>query len=242
LSIWQCASLAISHAASLRQGGGNLPYFLDSNVLIGYYFHVADTWGTEAADVFEDPEPNHSSTGVWAECFGDGTGGRCHTIRQNLVREFRQAVAHLKRDGSVETLLTEAEARGWKTVPLLRNVAGLCREQPAAALKTLLAVKEQYEALCRWRCSVLEGRKALALHTRTEPYREIWNRFSAVIDDYDDCEVILDAHDVAAAIDGMVLYTGDHRHIVANRELILSETRLCDVRYLGDRMGRGSAA
>jgi hypothetical protein len=237
LSIWQCASLAISRAASLRQGGGNLPYFLDSNVLIGYYFHAADTWGTEAADVFEDPEPNHSSTGVWAECFGDGTGGRCHTIQQNLVREFRRAVAHLKRDGSAETLLTEAESRGWKTVPLLRHVAELCREQPAAAHMTLLAVKERYEKLCRRRRSALEDRKVLALHARTEPYREIWDRFSAVIEDYDDCEVLLDAHDVAATIDGMVLYTGDYRHIVANRELILSETRLHDVRYLGDRTG-----
>jgi len=240
LSIWQCAFLAISRAASLRQGGGNLPYFLDSNVLIGYYFHVADTWGTEAADVFEDPEPNHSSTGVWAECFGDGTGGRCYTIQQNLVREFRRAVAHLKRAGSAETLLVEAEACGWRIVPLLRNVAGLSREPPGAVLETLAAVKERYEELCRRRRSVLEDRKVLAIHARTEPYREIWNRFSAVIDDYDDCEVILDAHHVAATIDGMVLYTGDYRHIIANRDLILSETSLYDVRGLGDRTGSRS--
>jgi hypothetical protein len=231
----------ISRAASLRQGGGNLPYFLDSNVLIGYYFHVADTWGTEAADVFDDPEPNHSSTGVWAECFGDGTGGRCHTVQQNLVREFRRAVAHLKRDGSAESLLAEAGAREWKIIPLLLDVAGLCREQPRAALKTLISVKEQYEELCRRRRSVLEDRKMLALHARTEPYREIWERFSAAIDDYADCEVLLDAHHVAIAIDGMVLYTGDYRHIVANRDLILSETSLHDVRYLGDRTGGGSA-
>jgi len=116
-------------------------------------------------------------------------------------------------------------------------VAELCREQPAAAHKTLLAVKEWYEELCRRRRCVLDDRKALAIHARTEPYREIWDRFSAVIDDYDDCEVLLDAHDVAAAIDGTVLYTGDYRHIIANRELILSETSLHDVRYLGDRTG-----
>jgi hypothetical protein len=128
---------------SLRQGGGNLPYFLDSNVLIGYYFHVADTWGAEAADVFDDPEPNHSSTGVWAECFGDGTGGRCHTIQHVIVREFRRAVAHLKRGGSTDTLLAEAETGGWRIVPLLQNVAGLSREQPGAALETLAAVKER---------------------------------------------------------------------------------------------------
>ena len=154
-----------------------------------------------------------------------------------IVREFRRAVAHLKRGGSAESLLAEAEARGWKTVPLLRDVAGPCREQPGAALQMIQAVNERYEALCQRRRSILEDRKALALHARKEAYREIWNRFSAVIDDYADCEVILDAHDVAAVIDGMVLYTGDHRHIVANRDLILSETRLHDVRYLGDRMG-----
>ena len=144
-----------------------------------------------------------------AECFGDGTGGRCHTIQQNLVREFRRAVAHLKRNGSADTLLADAESRGWKTVPLLRHVAELCREQPAAAHKTLLAVKERYEELCRRRRLVLEDRKVLALHARTEPYRDIWDRFSAAIDDYDDCEVLLDAHHVATAIDGTVLYTGD---------------------------------
>ena len=151
-----------------------------------------------------------------AECFGDGTGGRCHTIQQNLVREFRRAVAHLKRNGSADTLLADAESRGWKTVPLLRHVAELCREQPAAAHKTLLAVKERYEELCRRRRLVLEDRKVLALHARTEPYRDIWDRFSAVIDDYDDCEVLLDAHHVATAIDGTVLYTGDYRHIIVN--------------------------
>ena len=53
----------------------------------------------------------------------------------------------------------------------------------------------------------------LAIHARTEPYRDIWDRFSAVIDDYDDCEVLLDAHHVATAIDGTVLYTGDYRKI-----------------------------
>ena len=190
----------------------------------------------EAADVFEDPEPNYSSTGVWAECFGDGTGGRCHTIQQNLGREFRRAVAHLKRDGSAESLLAEAESRGWKIIPLLRNVAELCRGKPEAAHRILLAVKGRYEELCRQRRRILDDRKVLVLHTRAESYREIWNRFSAVIEDYDDCEVLLDAHHIAIAIDGMVLYTGDYRHIVANRDLILSETCLYDVRYLGDRM------
>ncbi|WP_301663215.1 hypothetical protein [Methanoculleus frigidifontis] len=34
-----------------------------------------------------------------------------------------------------------------------------------------------------------------------------------------------------------MLYTGDYRHIVANRDLILSATHLRDVRYLGDRTG-----
>jgi len=227
-------------AARLWQGGGNLPYFLDSNVLIGYYFHVADTWGTEATDVFEDPEPNHSSTGVWAECFGDGTGGRCHTIQQIITREFRRAIAHLKRDGSVDSLLTEAEAYEWKIIPLLRKVAEGCYESKGAALRKLAAVKKCYESICWRRRSILEDREVLALHTRTDAYHDIWDRFSPAIGDYDDCEVILDAHHVATAIDGMVLYTGDYRHIIANRDLILSATRLHDVRYLGDRIGHRS--
>jgi hypothetical protein len=168
-------------------------------------------------------------------------GGRCHTIRQKIVREFRRAVAHLKRDGSVESLLSEAEVGEWRIVPLIRNVAGLCRDQPAATLGTFTAVKEQYEGLCGLRYKSLENREVLVLHTRTEPYSEIWNRFSAVIGDYDDCEMILDAHDVAVKIDGMILYSGDYRHVIANRDLILLETSLHDVRYLADHTGSRSA-
>lgn len=138
----------------------------------------------------------------------------------------------------METLLADAADREWRIVPLLLTVAESCNDSLKTALKKLTAVKEAYESLCRRRRSSLEDREMLALHTRTHPYREIWDRFSTVIDDYDDCEVILDAHHVATAIESMVLYTGDYRHIVANRDLILSVTSLHDVRFLGDRTGQ----
>ena len=45
-----------------------MPYFLDSNVIIGYIFHATDHWGRAAVLAFEDPEPNHSGFAVQREC------------------------------------------------------------------------------------------------------------------------------------------------------------------------------
>ncbi|MDD3621150.1 MAG: hypothetical protein PHQ81_01950 [Methanofollis sp.] len=84
-----------------------LPYFHDSNVLIGYYFHAADGWSLAATRVFDDPEPNYSSTSVWEECFGFENDGRCATVQKKIRREFRRAIAALKRDLSVEMLEKE---------------------------------------------------------------------------------------------------------------------------------------
>ncbi len=52
--------------------------------------------------------------------------------------------------------------------------------------------------------------------------------------------MIPDAHDIAAAIDGMELHAGNRHHIVANRDLILSETapRLSGTRATGRAGGR----
>jgi len=54
------------------------------------------------------------------------------------------------------------------------------------------------------------------------------------IGDPDDLEVVLDAHDLALCVPGLVLWTGDLGHIVRNRGRVLDTTAICDVRFLGD--------
>ncbi|MDD3621151.1 MAG: hypothetical protein PHQ81_01955 [Methanofollis sp.] len=45
---------------------------------------------------------------------------------------------------------------------------------------------------------------------------------------------MLDAHDLASSVPGLVFWTGDGTHIVQNRDRILDLTELVDVRFLGD--------
>jgi len=73
----------------------------------------------------------------------------------------------------------------------------------------------------------------LSLHRRRTDYLEIYRGLN-VIDDPDDIEVVLDAHDLALCVPGLVLWTGDGAHIVRNRGRVLDLTGICDVRFLGD--------
>lgn len=214
-----------------RRGGVRLPYFHDSNVLIGYYFHAADGWGRAATCVFDDPEPNYSSTFVWGECFGVENGGKCATIQKKIVREFRRAIAALKRDPSADAL--EAEVAAWRIQGVVAEAIARAGREAAAIGKVLEEVKTCYEEECARRLARLEDRAVLSLHRRRTDYPEIYGGLNA-IDDPDDIEVVLDAHDLALCVPGLVLWTGDLGHIVRNRGRVLDTTAICDVRFLGD--------
>jgi hypothetical protein len=72
----------------------------------------------------------------------------------------------------------------------------------------------------------------IAFHTRTIPYTEIYNSLNEHIEDRDDIEVILDAHDVGLEISALVLVSGNYRDITAFRKLISEKTSIKHVRSL----------
>ena len=84
-----------------------MPYFLDSNVIIGYIFHTADHWGRAAVWAFEDPEPNHSGFAVQRECFGlcDTDSGKVRTVRKDVVRALRHVIYELKRGRTLDGII-----------------------------------------------------------------------------------------------------------------------------------------
>ena len=147
------------------------------------------------------------------------------------MREFRRAIAALKRDLSIETLVTEAA--GWRICDIVVQAIADANRDPVATLSALLVVKTCYEQECGRRLARLEDRDVLGLHRRRTDYARIYQGLTA-IDDPDDIEVILDAHDLALQLSGLVLWTGDGAHIMRNRKEVLGLTELCDVRYLGD--------
>jgi len=181
--------------------------------------------------VFDDPERNYSSTFVWGECFGIESGGRCATIRKNIVREFRRAIATIKRVPSVDAL--EAEVVRWRIRDVIVEAIDEAGRDAMATIRLLEQVKTCYERECGRRLARLENPLVLSLHHRQTAYTGLYHGLEA-IGDPDDIEVVLDAHDLALSVSGLVFWTGDGAHIMQNRDLVLTMTGLGDVRYLGD--------
>ncbi|MDO9539287.1 MAG: hypothetical protein Q7J09_04715, partial [Methanocalculus sp.] len=171
--------------------------------------------------MFDDPERNYSSTFVWGECFGIENGGRCATIRKNIVREFRRAIATIKRVPSVEVL--EAEVLRWRIRGVVLQAITEAGKDAAVTIGVLEQVKTFYEQECGRRLTRLENPSMLSLHQRQTAYTDLYQGLDA-IDDPDDIEVVLDAHDLALSVPGLVLWTGDSAHIMQNRGLVLKMT------------------
>lgn len=84
----------------------------------------------------DDSEKNYTSSFVWSECFGIENGGRCNTIKKRIVREFRRAIAALKRNSSFDFLVTEAQ--DWKIRDIVAKAADEAGEDPILAGKFFL--------------------------------------------------------------------------------------------------------
>ncbi|WP_286879113.1 hypothetical protein [Methanoculleus sp. UBA413] len=147
------------------------------------------------------------------------------------MREFRRATAALKRGPSVETLVVEAAT--WRIRDIVVQAVASAGRDPTATMKAPGVVKTRYEQECSRRLARLEDREVLGLHRRRTDYPDIYQGLNT-IEDPDDIEVVLDAHDLALLLPGLVLWTGDGAHIMRNREQVLDLTGLYDLRFLGD--------
>jgi hypothetical protein len=219
--------------------GRFLPYFLDSNVIIGYCFFVADNWGNEATKIFEDPEKNFTSTTVCSECFGIENGGKCQTIKQTIVREFRRAIAQVTRDPSISNLLSIT--RDWKIFPILKDIGADSAIRQKDLRDILRAAVNDYNRKYEERMDHIQDPARLTIHRRTEGYKGIWQALNPVMGDPDDVEVVLDAHDLAGTILPIFMYTGDFQNntgdfqnIYTHRKKILELTEISEVHFLGN--------
>ena len=104
---------------------------------------------------------------------------------------------------------------------------------PAACARDLVRRPSGHFVECGQRLARLEDPAVLSLHQRQTAYTDLYQGLDA-IDDPDEIEVVLDAHDLALSVPGLVFWTGDSAHIMQNRGLVLKMTGVGDVRYLGD--------
>lgn len=177
-------------------------------------------------------EQKYTGGSCWSECFGIANNGRCRTIRDRIVKEFRRAIAHLRRGESIPELL--ADAIHWRISPMLTNLfVDPDSYALPAAIRDLENIRDEYSRACLRREARLRDSTCIIVHARKDPYSTLAAVLSPVVNDPDDVEVILDAHDLALTVTPIVFYSGDRRNIVSNRAAILAQTRISEIRSLG---------
>ena len=220
-------------AGSPQGDVGQLPYFLDSNVIIGYIFHATDHWGRAAVLAFEDPGPNHSGFAVQRECFGlcDTGMGKVRTIQKAVVRALRRVIYNLKRGRPLSQIAAnfDGDDHFQEILAEIRVVATgrSNRTTDAVVLESLQAFEVEVvrrQEIVRTNC---------AWHRRTAYYPDISAVLNRDISDGDDVTVVLDAHDIALTVPDLAYVSGDYNHIVRHADTILTHTRIVRVLPLG---------
>lgn len=212
-----------------------MPLFFDSNVILGFCFSETDHWGPAAAAVMNLPDTKYTSDSVWKECFGDDEQtGKAGTILKKLRRQVRMLCKCLSQPDCEPDLeqkqfsLIASRVRWFKE-------QGKTREEMIYCVRTLQQNFETVYYQSKDRLS-----KQLNFRTRREAYKELYNQLiseisnSGVEPDPDDLEIILDAHDLARTTERLILVTGDKKHIVAARGIILQKTMIFKVKFLRD--------
>jgi hypothetical protein len=211
-----------------------LNYFIDSNVVIGYYFQYADHWGPDALKVFSSDKQIHSGSSVKEECFGcDEKSGRCNTIKNEVLRNFSQAVTILIKTQSPLELIGTAIDNKWRIVNIIQDMILQYESDIESFVTDLKNAKWKFEADCNDRCDELHNGNTVIFHTRSEAYTNIYRILEREISDIADIEVILDAHHVECEGTNVLFISGDYDHIIPKIPFILENTLLQHIVPLG---------
>lgn len=208
----------------------NTPYFIDSNVVIGYIFYNGDGQGKFAKPVMDSLEDKHSGTFVQKECFGTNQNGRCSTVGKQIAKEFRKVIAALKRGKMVSDILAYMAAKHCRTYSIVNDIIKMYGHDTSLLINMLDTSKNDFETGCVLRQD--EIYKIVKFHDRNLPYRDIYDVLRKHICDIDDIEVILDAHHTARDIKELILVSGDYNHVTPFKNVICDNTLLIDVKPL----------
>lgn len=195
-----------------------LPYFLDSNVIIGYIFDNADSQGKYAKIVIENGDQKHSGQTVKSECFGSDGRGRCDTIRNGIAREIRKVRYALERGLKIEQILPQMEEKECRTYIIVKDISEGYKTDTISLREALKEGQLDFETDCVDREDAIN--KMVEFHARSLPYIEIYKILVKSIKDLDDIEVIIDGHDVGQEIDNLVLVSGNYQDITVFKKLI----------------------
>ncbi len=199
-----------------------MSFFLDSNVIIGYFFACGDPLGRSSAKVFESEENLYSSSNVWNECWGGGSGGRCRTINYEIVDEFSNAIYYLN-SGTFDTddMLMAAVGEQLRIREIIEYLYEKYSSNKKIFIDRLREAQRKYENDCNSRKCDLNNGSILTIHHRTISYPVIEQYLDETVPDHSDVEILVDAHDLGMRIQDLAFISGDGSHILRNKSAIL---------------------
>jgi hypothetical protein len=211
-----------------------LDYFIDSNVVIGYYFNYTDNWGHDALKVFNSDKQIHSGNSVKEECFGsDEKSGRCNTIKYEVLRNFSQAVTILIKTQSPLELIGSAIDKNWRIVNIIQDLILQYDSDIESFITEMTNARRKFEGDCNDRDDEIHDGMKVIFHIRDEEYTPIYKILETGIEDIADIKVVLDAHHVECKGTNILFITGDYEHIVPKIGFIISNTSIQQIVPLG---------
>ena len=204
--------------------------FLDNNVLIGYIFET-DRWNSKACTVMKCDIKKFSSDTVCKEC-SDIYEKKVRIIKSEIRLTIRK-LNNFKsfKSNKISSFIAQFNIKEIITKFFEANSNSSIKELSDGLRK----LQRDMESRCLQNLSNI--REVVSIHKRDKSYKEIYQLFQAdglVEIDSVDVEIILDAHHVGLEVNGLFLISGDYKHIISKKEVIIRNTSLKNVIGLGE--------
>lgn len=198
-----------------------MPYFYDTNVIIGYLFPCGDRLGTRARDIINGVESNHAGYTTYMECFGNGTkSGRCNQIQEEISDELLCIKAKIEEMGVIKFRESFRPHKYPRTGLIVQKYLQQGRLDDSGL--ELVNLPRKYELDYVKRKNQILDTKICTWHPRRQvDDKDLALKLREHIKNYCDVQVLLDAHDAGHKVPNLTLVTDDGKDIVGHRGVIM---------------------
>ncbi len=211
-----------------------LSFFLDSNVIVGYYLSEVHRLSNPSRNVFNSGVKCWWSRRVHDECFGlNEVSGVCGRETYNARKEFRRLLAEFDRGTFSDSSFEHYPIIG----EIVRNYSISAKSSADELRLWIEQFKKNLTVVCNLRRKEIDER--LNLHIREKSYPAITKLIVSDIQserielDESDLEIWLDAHDLCLATNEEITFISDNKkHVSAAAHIITRHTSITAVREL----------
>ena len=201
-----------------------MPYFFDTNVIIGYLFHSADRLGPRAQKRVDDDEQNHAGFTTTVECFGkNGKSGRSYQIFTDIMDEIMVIREQLNEEDFIHFRTTFDPRKFVRTGGMVREYLDSGNISETDKIEEINNLADQFEkAYYRRKQQILNPNICTWHPKRSESYSTLGESLEETITNSNDIQVLLDAYDAGKTIENLLVVTDDYTDILKNKDRIVS--------------------